>query len=402
MSLPTSSSTTGGDRLFTPAFIALAAADLAYFTAAGILIQITPLFARGPLGADAIGVGVTIGAFSVTALIMRPWTGRLADRRGRRPLFIAGALLAALAIAAHTLAPDLAVLIGLRLVLGVAEALFFVAGFAILADLAPPNPAGEAVSFNSLALYLGLAFGPSMGELLLATGGFTLVWIGAATLAAAAAVLALTIAETGTHEPLESRPPALIHRGVLGPSLGLFTGVAAMAGFLAFVAIYGRDDLEMGSSGPVLLVFGLVVVGCRIVFAKLPDRVPPYLLAAVALALIAAGMVVAGTLTTVAGLVAGAAIMGVGVAFVTPAFFTAIVARVRPSERGAALATLSIFLDLAFGGGPVLLGFVANAANIPAAFLVGAVVAACGAIGTAVAALRWSAPAPAVGATDEG
>jgi hypothetical protein len=78
------------------------------------------------------------------------------------------------------------------------------------------------------------------------------------------------------------------------------------------------------------------------------------------------------------------------------------VARVRPSERGAALATLSIFLDLAFGGGPVLLGFVANAANIPAAFLVGAVIAACGAIGTAVAALRWSAPAPAVGATDEG
>ena len=402
MSLPTSSSTTGEDRLFTPAFIALAAADLAYFTAAGILIQITPLFARGPLGADAIGVGVTIGAFSVTALIMRPWTGRLADRRGRRPLFIAGALLAALAIAAHTLAPDLAVLIGLRLVLGVAEALFFVAGFAILADLAPPNRAGEAVSFNSLALYLGLAFGPSMGELLLATGGFTLVWIGAATLAAAAAVLALTIAETGTHEPMESRPAALIHRGVLGPSLGLFTGVAAMAGFLAFVAIYGRDDLEMGSSGPVLLVFGLVVVGCRIVFARLPDRVPPYLLAAVALALIAAGMVVAGTLTTVAGLVAGAAIMGVGVAFVTPAFFTAIVARVRPSERGAALATLSIFLDLAFGGGPVLLGFVANAANIAAAFLVGAVVAACGAIGTAVAALRWSAPAPAVGATDEG
>ncbi len=399
MSLP-SSSATGEDRLFTPAFIALGAADLAYFTAAGILIQITPLFARGPLGADAVGVGVTIGAFSVTALILRLWTGRLADRRGRRPLFIAGALLAALAIAAHTLTADLAVLIGLRLVLGVAEALFFVAGFAILADLAPPNRAGEALSFNSLALYLGLAFGPSTGELLLAIGGFTLVWSGAAALAAAAAVLALTIPETGTHEPMESHR-TLIHRGVLGPSLGLFTGVAAMAGFLAFVAIYGRDDLDMGGSGPVLLVFGLVVVGCRIVFARLPDRVPPYPLAALALALIAAGMVVAGTLTTVAGLVAGAAIMAVGVAFVTPAFFTAIVARVQPSERGAALGTVSIFLDLAFGGGPVLLGFVADAANIPAAYLVGALVAACGAIGTAVAALMRTSPL-GVGAANEG
>lgn len=77
-------------------------------------------------------------------------------------------------------------------------------------------------------------------------------------------------------------------------------------------------------------------------------------------------------------------------------------ARVQPSERGAALGTLSIFLCLAFGGGPVLLGFVADAANIPAAFLVGAVVAACGASLTPVAALRWSAPAPALDATEEG
>jgi len=383
---------TGGEpRLFTPAFVALAAADLAYFTAAGILIQITPLFVTGPLGADAVGNGVAIGAFSVTALILRPWSGRLADRRGRRPLFIIGAVLCSAAIAAHVLTADLTVLIGLRLVLGVAEAFFFVAGFAILADLAPPNRAGEALSFNSLALYLGLAFGPLIGEALLVAGGFTLVWIGGAALAGLAAVLALTIPETRTHEPMQSGQSALIHRGVLGPSLGLFTGVAAMAGFLAFVAIYGRDDLAMSASGSVLLVFGLVVVGCRVAFAKLPDRVPPYPLAAVALALIAAGMVVSGTVTTVAGLTAGAAIMAVGVAFVTPAFFTAILARVRPSERGAALGTLSIFLDLAFGGGPVLLGLVADAANIPAAFLAGAVIAAAGAVGTGVAAFRHHA-----------
>jgi MFS family permease len=392
--------TAGEPRLFTPAFIALAAADLAYFTAAGILIQVTPLFATGPLGADAVGNGVAIGAFSVTALILRPWSGRLADRRGRRPLFVIGAVLCAVGIAAHMLATDLAVLIGLRLVLGVAEACFFVAGFAILADLAPPNRAGEALSFNSLALYLGLAFGPSIGEALLAVGGFNLVWIGGAALAGVAAVLACTIPETRSQEP-PSTPSALIHRGVLGPSLGLFTGVAAMAGFLAFVAIYGRDDLDMSGSGSVLLVFGLVVVGCRIAFAKLPDRVPPYPLAAAALALIAAGMVISGTITTVAGLTAGAAIMGVGVAFVTPAFFTAILARVQPSERGAALGTLSIFLDLAFGGGPVLLGLVADAANIPAAFVVGAAVAATGAVATAVAAFRRSSSGP-VGAPEGG
>jgi len=383
-------------RLFTGPFIALALADLAYFTAAGMLILVTPLFASGPLEADPVGVGIAVGAFSVSALALRPWSGRESDRRGRRPLLVAGAILAAVAILAHTITTDLAILVILRLVLGVGEALFFVAGFAMLADLAPRGREGEALSFNSLALYLGIAFGPVIGEVLLGIGGFNLAWIGAAVLSLLAAFLALRLPLTGRREGEASGPVALIHRGVAWPSAGLFTGVAAMSGFLAFVAIYGRDDLAMAGSGPVLLVFGLIVVGCRIVFAKLPDRVAPFRLAAAALALIAVGMAVTGLVPTVAGLFAGAALMAVGVAFVTPAFFAAIARRVAPAERGAAFGTVSIFLDLAFGGGPVLLGLIVDAASIPTAFLLGALIPAVGAVATAIAAMTRDATPPAV------
>ncbi|MGI8929388.1 MAG: hypothetical protein ACR2H0_08000, partial [Candidatus Limnocylindrales bacterium] len=69
-------------RLFTGPFVALGIAELAYFTSAGMLILVTPLFARGPLGADPVGVGIAVGAFSVTALLLRPWSGRESDRRG--------------------------------------------------------------------------------------------------------------------------------------------------------------------------------------------------------------------------------------------------------------------------------------------------------------------------------
>ena len=378
-------------RLFTGPFVALAIADLAYFTSAGVLILATPLFARGPLGADPVGIGIAVGAFSVTALAFRPWSGRESDRRGRRPLLIAGATLAAAAILAHLVVTDLVVLVVLRLVLGVAEALFFVAGFAMLADLAPQGREGEALSFNSLALYLGIAFGPLLGETLHGIGGFPLVWIGAAALAGLAALLSLRLPMTRPPSDVEPGPMVFIHRGVLRPSAGLFTGVAAVAGFLAFVAIYGRDDLAMSNTGPVLLVYGLIVVGCRIIFAKLPDRVAPFKLASAALALIAAGMAVTGLVTTVPGLFVGAAMLAFGIAFVTPAFFAAIARGLDPSERGAAFGTVSIFLDLAFGGGPVVLGLIVGAASIPTAFLVTALVPATGAVLTAVAARRQEA-----------
>ena len=378
--------------LFTNAFIALALSDLAYFTAAGVLILVTPLFAADGLGADPVGVGIAVGSFSITALVLRPWSGRESDRRGRRPLLVIGALVAAAAILAHTVTTDLAMLIALRLILGAAEALFFVAGFAMLADLAPRGREGEALSFNSLALYLGIAMGPILGETLLGMGGYTLAWIGAAALSLIAGLLALRLPLTGRNPEAAEGPLRLIHTGVLGSSAGLFTGVAAMAGFLAFVAIYARNDLAMAGAGPVLLLFGLVVVGCRIAFAKLPDRVPPFRLASAALALIAVGMAVVGLLPTGGGLYAGAALMALGVAFVTPAFFAAIARGLDPSERGAAFGTVSIFLDLAFGGGPVLLGFIVGAADIPTAFLLGALVPAAGAVATALSGL----PRPAV------
>ncbi len=77
--------------VFTPGFVALTASDLAYFTAAGALIGGTPLFVTGPLGSGPAAVGLALGAFSVSTLVLRPLAGRWTDRRGRRPLLVGGA-----------------------------------------------------------------------------------------------------------------------------------------------------------------------------------------------------------------------------------------------------------------------------------------------------------------------
>lgn len=371
-------------RLFTPAFVTLGVCELAYFLAAGLTIPLTPLFAEGALGADELWVGITVGAFSATALVLRPFAGRTADRRGRRWLLIGGALLCALILATTSVTTSLSVMIGLRLLLGVAEAFFFVAGFAALADMAPPGRTGEALSFNSLALYLGIALGPALGEWLLDAGGFTVAWLGGAGLALTASALAVLLPETGTREGSDSGPTRIIHPAAIGPGLALCAGIVAMGGFLGFAALHARD-LGMDSSGPVLLVFGLAVVGCRIFFAKLPDRVAPFRLGTIALTLTAAGLGGAAALDNVPGLLASAVVMGIGVAFITPAMFSAIVRRVRPTERGSALGTASVFIDIGLGGGPVLVGFVAGFASIPLGFTAAAGVAAVGAIGAALA-----------------
>ncbi len=366
-----------GGRLFTSAFIALAAADLVYFTASGLLLGVTPFFVTGPLGSDKAGLGLAFGAFSVTTVIVRPLVGRMVDRLGRRRLMLAGVTMFAALIAAHLLVTDLWMLVVVRLFLGMAESLFFVAGFAALADLAPPGRTGEALSFASVALYLGIAIGPGVGQLLLDWRGFTAAWIGGTMLAVLAVAMVLIVPETGEPAPEDAPPARLIHRAAIRPGLALFTGVAGTAGFLALIGLHAT---EIGITGwsVVPLIYGGIVVTCRIVFARVPDRLPPLKLAAGSLALCTSGLLILGAVRNPAGMLAGTVVLALGVAFLTPAIFAAVFSSVPAHERGSAAGTTTIFIDLGFGGGPFLLGLIAARGGIPIAFVVAAAVTAAG------------------------
>lgn len=364
-------------RLFTPAFVLLGIADLGYFTAVGVAIYTLPLYVTGPVGSDTAGAGLAFGAFAVSSLILRPFAGRLSDRIGRRVPLVGGALLAAIALALTPLVDTLPMVVALRLLLGVAEAAFVVAGFAALADLAPPSRMGEAISYNSLGLYLGLALGPPLGELLLERGNFTTAWMGGAIVVGLSALVVLGIGETRAPTEPDSGPVQLIHRRALAPGIGFFTSVMAMSGFLAFVSLHA-GEVGLAATSLPLFVYGAVVVVCRVVFAKVPDRFPSLRLAAAALVVVAAGLSTMALWTTPVGLVTGAALMALGITFSTPAFFSAIFATAGPGDRGAAAGTASAFLDLGLGGGPILLGLVARSAGIPWAFGVAAGVALLG------------------------
>jgi len=369
------------ERLFTPAFIALGIAELCYFTAFGVALFALPLYVTGPIGGDAAAAGLTVGAFALTALVLRPLAGRLADRFGRLPLLFGGATIAAASLALLLIAESLPAVVALRLLAGVAEAAFFVAGFAALADLAPEARMGEALSYNSLGLYLGIAFGPLLGAALVELAGFGLAWTGAAVLALLAAGLTLLVGETRTEAPAADAEHHLIHRPAIPIGLGFLAALIAMGGFLAFSSLQAMQ-VHLDNAGLALFIYGAVVVVCRIAFARVPDRVPSLALGTAALAAISVGLVIAASLHSPAGLLIGAAVLAVGVAFSTPAFFSAIFATASPSQRGVASGTASAVIDLGLGIGPIALGLVAEGFGIPWAFAAGAVVAAVGAIWT--------------------
>jgi predicted MFS family arabinose efflux permease len=385
------SSSAPGERLASRGFVALTLGELAYFVAAGMAIYLVPVHATGPLGADTSGAGLAFGAFACSSLLLRPLAGRLCDTLGRRPLLIGGAAIAAVALLATAHVGGLGGLVGLvvlRLVAGVGEAAVFVASFAAVADLAPAGRMGEAVSYNSLALYVGLAGGPPLAEWVVEgsspdSPAFGTGWTLAGVLVVVAGLVFATVGETRPPvegEAVVGRPP-LLHRGSIPVALGFLAAMVAMGGFLAFAVLRAREVGLSDASLP-LVAYGTIVVVSRITFARLPDRVPPLRLASGALVALGAGLATVAAWASPTGLLVGTAVLALGITFTTPAFFAAVFSMVRGAERGAASATMSATIDLGLGAGPILLGVVAHRAGIAAALGAGAAVAAVGALWT--------------------
>jgi MFS family permease len=370
----------GETPLLTRSFVVLGITSLVFFVAGGAVLPVVGPFATGPLGSDEIGAGVAYGAFAIGALVLRPVVGWAADRFGRRPLLLAGALMSVGALAVHLVVDTLALFIVARALLGIAEAFFFVAVFAAGADLAPESRRGEALNLLSLSLYVGLAIGPAIGELVLRAGGFSAVWVVALLLTAAAAVLARVVPETS---PTVLKPDAerarsrLIHPAAIFPGILILAGTTGMAGFLAFLPLHAVK-VGMDGAGLPLAIYASLVIGLRLIFAKLPDQVGPARVSGGALAVGAIGLALLGLLPSPTGVLIGSVAFASGIAFLMPGLLTLAVSRVSEMERGSVVGTASAFLDLAFGVAPALLGVVAARVGFDGVFLVGAAASALG------------------------
>lgn len=366
----------GRARLITPLFLLLTTANLAYFTSFSVLTPVLPRFVRGPLRASDVAVGLVVGGFTVTALLLRPFSGRFGDRRGRRPIIVGGAAVHAVAVAGFLVVDNVAALVGLRMLSGVGEALYFVGAVSVINDLAPDERRGEAMSYFSLSLFIGLAVGPIVGEAALDAWSFDAVWRIGALCAAACALIGLAVPDTRP-DHAGTGPSRLVHRAALAPGVLLMLGVCSLAAFNAFIPLY-VPQVGLGGSGIVFVVYSSVVLLYRSVGARIPDRFGAVPTARVALGCTAAGMAAIGLWRSPAGLFLGTVLYASGSALNFPALMTIAVHGAPPSERGAVLGTFTAFFDLAFGSGALAFGAVADAAGYPAVFLSASAVAGLG------------------------
>ena len=363
--------------LLTADFARVWVATLGAFASFGMVVLTLPLYTKDELDRGSVGIGVAIGAASLTSIIFSTLSGRFADRRGRRPLLLAGAAVMVASYVALALTPGLAAVIAIRLVAGAAEATFVVGAYTVIADIAPEDRRGEAMSLVTLASYLGLTIGPVLADLVLGGDRFAAVWLVTAGLVVVSAAMILTFRETKPQLERSSSPGWLPPRGALVPGLLVLVGLLGFGGFTTFAALYARD-LGIGRPGLVFALFGGVICIVRAFGRRLPDALGARRTLVLSFVTLAAGLATIGGWQSTTGLLVGTVIFGAGQALTYPSAVLLAMEATSTEERSATVGTVGAFVDVAIGVGAFTLGGVAAVWGYGGSFLVASLVALSG------------------------
>ena len=103
--------------------------------------------------------------------------GRFADMWGRKLLYVYGFAVFVIGSALCGLAPSLGALIAFRVLQAVGAAMLQANSVAIIVIAVPRVSLGKAIGIQGAAQAIGLALGPSVGGLLLAVGGWRLIFM---------------------------------------------------------------------------------------------------------------------------------------------------------------------------------------------------------------------------------
>src|SRR3954452_11126589 len=118
---------------------------------AGALLFIKPDFHLG-----AFDAGLVVSAVPIGAVFGAAFSGRLSDGWGRREAIMFASVIFALGALGSAFAPDTAVLVVARLVVGVAIGVASAAAPVYISEVAPPEKRGQLVTFFQLAVTVGI------------------------------------------------------------------------------------------------------------------------------------------------------------------------------------------------------------------------------------------------------
>lgn len=350
-------------RLWTKDFVAVTLANFFLMINYFMLIVVMADYAMTTFGAVPALAGAASGMFIVGALVARLFAGAFMQTWGHRAIALVGIGCDLLLSLTYFVTGSLFLLLAVRFLHGCAYGAASTALGTIVSRMVPEARRGEGLGYYMLSNALSAAVGPFIGVSLLCSGSFDLhfaLCILFACLSLVAAMCSRVLWQGGpSHAGVIFIRP--LWRNFLEPcalpvSWLAFLIYVAYSSILAFLTPYAKELSLAGTASFFFIIYSAAMLVTRPAAGRVFDRRGPDYVMYPAIAVLAAGILLLSFCNGSLLMLLSGACIGAGIGVLQSCGLT-IAVQASPEEHvGLANSTYYIFMDIAVGFGPTVLG----------------------------------------------
>lgn len=367
-------STLKNEKLFSRNFVLTTLSTFAVFTSFYFLLVTLPIYIQ-KLGGTESEIGLIIGVFTISAVLLRPYLGREVDRCGRKNILAAGLLVFLFSMLLYNYTTSVVSLLMLRVLHGIGWGAATTAATTLIADIAPPRRRGEAMGIFGMAANVAMAIGPMLSFALLYASSFSTLFAVSAAIALISLLLVLPISETVVVRP---RTP-LFSKEAFFPSALMFAVTLSYGSIVSFLPLFVQKQGITTNPGVFFTVLAITLIFIRVLAGKLSDIKGRKFVIVPGMILITMSLWVLSMADSLWIFLAAALLYGLGFGSVHPTLIALLVDKVGERGRGAAMGTFTAAFDLGIGAGSIVLGMVLQFFGFKVMYLLGGLIVLAGA-----------------------
>ena len=348
------------ETIWSAPYVALMATNFFQSMAAFMTNTTLPLYLDA-LGAATSMVGIVVGAFAITALLVRPFAGPAFDSFSRKRLLLASQTVIAASLVGYGVVSSILGLFCVRLLHGIGIGCSGPLAMSLVSEFLPVSRLASGISIYALAQSFAQVIGPAVGLWLAEAIGFSNAYF-----ISALSVLVAMVGVFFVKEPSRERLPyrfslnRMFAREAVPKAAVLCLLCIAFAGTTSYLVLYG-NLLGIGAMGTYFVVYALCLVGTRPLFGKMADRFGAPRVLLVGVLFFAASYVMLWQVRDFAGIIAVAVVASAGFGACAPLIQSMALGSVPVERRGAAANTSFTGMDVGMLIGPATAGFVIEA-----------------------------------------
>lgn len=362
------------EKLWNRNYLRVWCANFLLYFSFMLLTPLFPLYLSETFGADKQMIGIVLSGYTLTALLIRPFSGYMVDSFPRRRVLLISFFIFFVLFIGYPLAASLFMFAVVRTLHGAPFGAATVSNSTVAIDVLPASRRAEGIGYYGLSNNVATAIGPTAALVIYgAFESYNMLFACAILFSGLAFFCNYTLKLE--QKPLAARPPLSLDRFILLKAWPQGICIAC-AGFCygvisTYIAIYGKEELGItGGTGLFFMLLSIGLILSRLTGSRTLRKGRIAENASLGVIVSLCGYLLFASMHNNVGYYLSAFIIGLGNGHFFPAFQTMFLNLASNGQRGTANSTLYVSWDSGVGLGVLFGGMIAEHFGFHAAFWV--------------------------------